>query len=72
MELQISYSICAKVSEENLLQRKQGGNRENTERIMQLETDENAILALTFCSKFSVCLCLYVRIRGLLVKYLAS
>ena len=35
------YSICAKVSEENLLQRKQGGNREDTERIMKLETGGN-------------------------------
>ena len=33
--------ICAEVSEKNLLQRKQSGNRENTERIMQLETGEN-------------------------------
>ena len=32
--------ICAEVSEKNLLQRKQSGNRENTERIMQLETGE--------------------------------
>ena len=33
--------MCAEVSEKNLLQRKQSGNRENTERIMQLETGEN-------------------------------
>ena len=35
------YHICAEVLEKNLLQRKQSGNRENAERIMQLETGEN-------------------------------
>ena len=41
-ELQISHSICAEVSQKNLLQRKPCGNREDIERIMQLETSENS------------------------------
>ena len=36
------YSICAEVSQKNLLQRKPCGNREDIERIMQLETSENS------------------------------
>ena len=34
MELQISYSICAKVQKKSVLQRKESRNRKNTKAIM--------------------------------------
>ena len=41
MELQISYSICAKVQKESILSRKAIGSRENTKNAVRMEESRN-------------------------------
>ena len=41
MELQISHSVCAEVSQESILQGKTGGNREDTETVVRVERGKN-------------------------------
>ena len=40
MELQVSYSICAKVSKESILRRKKERNRSDTKEIVRMEEGE--------------------------------
>ena len=41
MELQIPHSVCAKISQAGVLQRKEGSSRENTQATVRIERGKN-------------------------------